>query len=177
MKTASAQPYDRTGEGSAVVYHQHPEDSLESMGMMNLLSLPTSSDFNLGFENDLNGWTTHGSVNISEYTSIQADNNNWEVWPKNSKMAVLVPLELSVTSDDAFSQVAAILQISDSSKTYFNSYFANPTTFAYIYKDVALTANQIYYVAWNYVATDYAPFNDASFFTLANTTNPMLQLP
>ncbi len=166
-ESVTAQPYDRASEVDVAIYHQQPQDALESMGMMSLFSLPTTSDFNLGFESDLSGWETHGVVSVSEYSSIQAGSNHWEVWPKNNKMAVMQPSGSAIP----FSTVASILNISSSSQSYFLSNFPNPTDFAYIYKDISLNAGQIYYVAWNYVATDYEPFNDASFFTLSNLNN------
>lgn len=90
-ESVTAQPYDRASEVDVAIYHQQPQDALESMGMMSLFSLPTTSDFNLGFESDLSGWETHGVVSVSEYSSIQAGSNHWEVWPKNNKMAVMQP--------------------------------------------------------------------------------------
>lgn len=41
-----------------------------------------------------------------------------------------------------------------------------PTDAAYLYKDVTLQANTPYTMAWNYIATDYVPFNDGSLLTL-----------
>jgi hypothetical protein len=43
-----------------------------------------------------------------------------------------------------------------------------PTDAAYIYKTVTLQANTAYTMAWNYVATDYVPFNDGSLLTLVD---------
>jgi len=162
-----AEGIDRSNMEQPVVIHQmSSEESMAEMSFFSILSL--TEDLNLGFENDLNGWTTNGSVSVSENTSIVADTNTWDVFPKNNKMAVLQPSGATT----AFSVIADTLRISTASRSYFLSNFPSPTNFAYIYKDISLTAGQIYYVAWNYVATDYEPYNDASFFTLTNTDNP-----
>lgn len=46
------------------------------------------------------------------------------------------------------------------------------TTAAWIYRDVAMTPGTTLKFAWNYVGTDYVPFNDGSIATLVNTADP-----
>lgn len=43
-----------------------------------------------------------------------------------------------------------------------------PTDAAYIYKTVTLQANTGYTMSWNYIATDYVPYNDGSLLTLVD---------
>jgi autotransporter-associated beta strand protein len=48
------------------------------------------------------------------------------------------------------------------------------TTAAWIYRDVAMTPGTSLKFGWNYVGTDYVPFNDGSIATLVNTTDPTI---
>ena len=45
----------------------------------------------------------------------------------------------------------------------------NITNSAFIYRTVNLTAGTTYQMAWNYIGTDYVPFNDGSITTLVGT--------
>jgi len=124
---------------------------------------------NLGFESDLDEWTVYEDATIhSESMTIAAGPNSWEIHPKDSKMAVMVP------SGDAgvFSSIADTLNLSSDTRAYFLELFPGPTNFAYIYRSIELGAAQEFYMYWNYVATDYDPYNDASFVSLVNTDNP-----
>ena len=42
----------------------------------------------------------------------------------------------------------------------------NPTNAAWITKDVTLDAGKVYTMSWNYIGTDYVPFNDGSITSL-----------
>jgi hypothetical protein len=45
------------------------------------------------------------------------------------------------------------------------------TNCAYVYRGYTLQAGQTISMAWNYVSTDYAPYNDASLATFVNLDN------
>lgn len=49
--------------------------------------------------------------------------------------------------------------------------FPHITNSSYIYKDITLAAGDEFTMAWNYVAIDYTPFNDASIVTMVNQTD------
>ncbi len=124
---------------------------------------------NLGFESDLSEWVTYQDVTVNSGSkTIAAGSNSWEIHPKNSKMAVMAPSG----NAGVFSSVADTLDLSTDTRAYFLGLFPQPTDFAYIYRTIELEAAQEFYMYWNYVATDYAPFNDASFVSLVNTDNP-----
>jgi hypothetical protein len=48
----------------------------------------------------------------------------------------------------------------------------NPTTASWASKTVTLTAGQTFTLAWQYISTDYVPFNDGSIATLVKVDNP-----
>jgi hypothetical protein len=55
----------------------------------------------------------------------------------------------------------------------------NPTDAAWITRDVQLTAGVIYTMSWNYVGTDYVPFNDGSITSLVPVSiqsNPTIKV-
>jgi hypothetical protein len=46
-----------------------------------------------------------------------------------------------------------------------------PTTGSYMKREVTLQAGQTYTMAWQYLSTDYTPFNDGSIMTLVHSTD------
>jgi len=91
----------------------------------------------------------------------------WTVIPSDTHMIVLQP-----TANYSINDIAALLNMSADSKAYINTTFSNRTTnYSVSYQDVVLTAGQTITMAWNYTATDYAPFNDGSFISFVNTSN------
>ena len=55
----------------------------------------------------------------------------------------------------------------------------NPTDAAWITRDVQLTAGIVYTMSWNYVGTDYVPFNDGSITSLVPVSiqsNPTIKV-
>ncbi len=135
-----------------------------------LLLLPLAAQANFGFESDLTNWTTYETVTIDTGGDYFTDSPSfvWTVNPHETKMAVLIPSGAS----GAFTSVADALGLSTASRTYLTTQFPNTTNFAYIQRDVVLTAGQEFTMAWNYVSTDYVPFNDGSFVSLVNLTDP-----
>jgi hypothetical protein len=128
-------------------------------------SVPSLDATNSGFEDDLAEWTTYGAISIEkDKMNIEAGSNKWEIQPKGQKMAVLYPSG----SSGVFDSVATTLGLSQDSKDYIKGIFPGPTDFGYIYRDLELEAGDEFIMGWNYIATDYEPYNDASFVSLVN---------
>lgn len=143
-----------------------------------MLSTSSSLINNPGFEDDLNGWTTLGTVNalgggnyhIGGSFSYEGKSytiwNDWTINPYQNKMAVLTP-----SGNNNYTSVFNTLNLSTESQNYITGQFTNIRNFAYVYQDIELSANEEFTMAWNYIATDYIPFNDASFVSLVNLDN------
>ncbi|WP_374240632.1 VCBS domain-containing protein [Zoogloea sp.] len=121
---------------------------------------------NAGFESDFSGWVSSDAV-IGTGAVYSAGSNQWTVNPYGSKMAVVQPAGPS----GELSGVYGALQVGSAAQTYLNSRFSNPTNFGYVYTDVTLAAGETFDMAWNYVATDYSPYNDASWVSVVNRSN------
>ncbi|MDD3328153.1 MAG: tandem-95 repeat protein, partial [Zoogloea sp.] len=121
---------------------------------------------NAGFESDFSGWVTSDAV-IGTGAVYSAGSNQWTVNPYGAKMAVVQP----AGGSGELSGVYSALQVGSAAQTYLNTRFSNPTNFGYVYTDVTLAAGETFDMAWNYVATDYSPFNDASWVSVVNRSN------
>lgn len=122
---------------------------------------------NFGFENEFTNWTINDAT-IGTGGTYTSGSNIWTVTPSGTKMAVLTPAGSSEKSS-----VYAALEIGSTAQTYLDTQFPNPTNYSYVYTDLTLAANQKISMAWNQVATDYAPFNDASWVSFVNQTNTL----
>lgn len=142
-------------------------------------ALAVDTDYNLGFESDMIGWTQHGGVTVETEMQIYEENADvpftWTIKPHGTKMAVLYPSGDIVTPVE----LQATMGLSTSSLDYINSIFSSSgtsgkdiTNMAYIYRDITLIAGQQISISWNYVATDYSPWNDGSLLCAANTIEP-----
>ncbi|WP_156485430.1 hypothetical protein, partial [Niallia circulans] len=135
----------------------------------------TSPLTNGGFEDGSTGWTKYGTVDVGAggpyITGGSRPNDptyNWTIDPYQSKMAVLIPSG----SQGVYNSVINELKLSTDNSNYIKGLFPNTTNFSYIYQDVELKANEELTMAWNYLAIDYEPFNDASFTSFVNINNP-----
>lgn len=137
---------------------------LDLIGIENLLAAPS----NASFENNLTGWTT-SDTSVGTGGLYPTDGTDWTVNPYGTKMAVLTPAGGSGERDGTYSA----LQVGSAAQTYMNGLFSSkvPTNFAYVYTDVVLTAGESFNMAWNYVSTDYEPWNDGSWVSFVNTSN------
>ena len=71
-----------------------------------------------------------------------------------------------------FSSAASALGFTSQSRTQVASLLGdNPTNAAWLYQDISLNAGDAFSMAWQYVSTDYDPFNDASLTSLINTSD------
>ncbi|GEM_PF-5968853 len=133
-----------------------------------------ADSLNFDFEDDLNQWTTYGDVTAVGSQTIPTSQNTWLVEPDTAKMAQLVPNGVSDPNP-----MYAALKLSSDSISYIaqtfpsqgNSAVCGITNYAYVYRDLDLQAGQTIKVAWNYVSTDYVPYNDGSLATFANLDN------
>lgn len=117
-----------------------------------------------------------GSPSSPYYASAVAA-GSWTFSPKSATKAVL----LQPKSEQTFSQAASALNLSAGSVTEINNTLTtqaqasgngqgNPTDAAWITREVELTADTVYAMAWNYVGTDYVPYNDGSITSLVPIT-------
>jgi hypothetical protein len=101
---------------------------------------------------------------------------SWTVTPPvGTYMASLQPTNGTVTSGaniNTFDAMAASLGLSASSKTELAAAISASggpaTNAAWIKQDITLTNGQTFHMAWQYVSTDYVPFNDGSMTSLVN---------
>lgn len=101
---------------------------------------------------------------------------SWTVTPPvGTYMASLQPTNGTVTSGaniNTFDAMAASLGLSATSKTELAAAISASggpaTNAAWIKQDITLTNGQTFHMAWQYVSTDYVPFNDGSMTSLVN---------
>jgi hypothetical protein len=134
---------------------------------------------NTGFESgNLSGWTASGSdVGIS--TGVKNANYGgatWTVNPYGTYMGRLYPSG-SVTFDSTTASLGLSSTDNAAVKSYLTQQANNggggnptPTNSAWIKRTVTLEAGTTYKYAWNYLSTDYAPYNDGSMITLVHST-------
>ena len=138
---------------------------------------------NIGFETGtLSGWTysTTGTQGSSSYsgagvgaavvtgmTDFKANNGShtWTVTPFGNNMASLQ----AGGGSDSFATGAAALGLNAASQSLVaNTMAGSPTNASWLYQDLTLAAGDYFSMAWQYVSTDYEPYNDASLTSLIN---------
>ena len=130
---------------------------------------------NFGFESgNLTGWTSSGGeVSVVGTTNVSpGGGKNWTINPYGTKMARIQP-----TGGIQFNAATASLGLSSAENTAIRNYLtslggnSNPTNAGWIKREVTLQVGTTYTFGWNYVSTDYTPFNDGSMMTLTHATN------
>jgi hypothetical protein len=130
---------------------------------------------NFGFETgNLSGWTSSGGeVSVVGSTTVSpGGGKTWVINPYGTKMAQIQP-----TGGIQFDTATASLGLSGAENTAIRNYLtslggnSNPTNAGWIKREVTLQAGATYTFGWNYVSTDYTPFNDGSMMTLTHATN------
>ena len=102
---------------------------------------------------------------------------SWTFSPKGGTYAVA----LQPKSEQTFDQATNALGLSATENSAIKAMLAqqaaaagfgngNPTDAAWITREVELTAGVIYTMSWNYMATDYVPYNDGSITSLVPVT-------
>ena len=102
---------------------------------------------------------------------------DWVLSPKGGTYAVA----LQPKGEQTFSQATAALGLSGTQASQITSSLSsqasasgfgggNPTDAAWITREVQLVADTTYAMSWNYIATDYIPYNDGSITSLVAVT-------
>lgn len=119
---------------------------------------------NADFEAGLSGWSTLGTVAAVGTTTVTTfDSTLWTVSPNLTTMAQLNP---SV----GISSIESALGISAGTLNGFNTNPNNGTLTdgAALYQTFSGNTGDTLGLAWDYVATDYIPFNDPAFAVIIN---------
>lgn len=134
-----------------------------------------ADSLNFDFEDDLNQWTTYGDVTTVGAETINTEDYEWLVEPNSNAMAQLVPSGSNGTAPAMYSALGlsqdSIDYIADVFASKYDSSVCGITNSSYIYRDLELEAGQTISMAWNYVSTDYVPWNDGSLATFVNLDN------
>lgn len=136
------------------------------------VSLITGSPGTVTFNSSArNAYGTPGSVYYQPAVSAAT----WQFRAYENQMLALQPrantnwstvgAELGLSSSQITS-LSTLLQQQAVASTYGSGSITN---LAYVYRTVNLTAGTTYRFAWNYIGTDYVPYNDGSITTLVPT--------
>lgn len=159
-----------------------------------LFAAATQAQTNYGFEsNNLSGWTASsiGSQSATSWSSngqgvsvvtgivnySPGGGNTWNVTPYGSYMAAVQAGSGAVTFDNMTTSLGLTATQNQAIKSMLvtQSQTAGgnptPTNAAWVRRDVILQAGTTYKFAWQYLSTDYTPFNDGSIITLVHKTD------
>ena len=132
--------------------------------------------FSYGSRNAMGSPTlSNGSENPYYAPAVTA--GNWSFSPNNATYAAL----LQPKGEQTFTQSTAALGLSGTQTSQITTMLSSqaqasgfgsgsPTDAAWITREVELTAGVTYTMSWNYMATDYVPFNDGSITSLVPVT-------
>ena len=132
--------------------------------------------FSYGSRNAMGSPTlSNGSENPYYAPAVTA--GNWTFSPNNATYSAL----LQPKGEQTFTQATAALGLSGTQTSQITNMLSSqaqasgfgsgsPTDAAWITREVELTAGVTYTMAWNYMATDYVPFNDGSITSLVPVT-------
>jgi hypothetical protein len=154
----------------------------------------STANSNMGFETStLQNWTANrtGTQNSSNWGSsgvgasvvtgitnfTPGDNKTWTVTPYGTYMASLQP----GPGDVSFDQMTIDLGLTSGEVTEIKNVIAaqaaaaggdpNPTDATWLRRTVSLKSGVTYTIAWQYISTDYVPFNDGSIMVLRHATD------
>ena len=148
-----------------------------------------------GFEgNSIDGWTVSGTLTatknswspngagvalttgVTNYSP--GGGKTWTISPYGSYMASIQPGTGSVSFDSAVASLGLSTTEGTAIKNYLIYQSQNggggsptPTNASWMKKSFALTAGTTYTMAWQYLSTDYTPWNDGSMVTVVNDSN------
>lgn len=149
---------------------------------------------NLGFESGTTSNWTISNGSGTEKTSGWSDNGEgvqttrgvsnyspgggktWTITPYGTWMMSIQAGGGSPTFDQASSDLGLTTQQVTDIKTFLQNQGGNssPTNASWAKRTVTLQAGKVYVVAWQYMSTDYVPFNDGSMMTLTGPSLPKL---
>ena len=146
--------------------------------LLALLFVCSSTFAQTGFESgNLTGWTTSSgdstaSQALTNYTA--GGGKTWTINPYGSWMGKLYPSG-SVQFDSATTSLGLTSSENTAIRQFMNANAGGgnptPTNASWMKRTMTLTAGTTYSFAWNYLSTDYTPFNDGSMITLVHSTN------
>lgn len=133
---------------------------------------------NIGFEaGNLSSWTSSGAdatISTGLINASYGGGLTWTIRPYGSYMAQLYP-----SGSTTFDSTTASLGLASVDNTAIKNFMAanagggdpTPTNASWIRRTVTLQAGTTYTFAWNYLSTDYTPYNDGSMITLVHSTD------
>lgn len=123
--------------------------------------------------------SSHGAMGTSgsTYYAPAVTPHTWVITPYGNNMAALQP-----SGSYSFAQMSSGLGLSSTSQSELTTMLhtqatasgfgsGTVTNTSWMSRDVSMTSGQSVTMAWNYVSTDYVPFNDGSIATMVNTTD------
>ena len=143
-----------------------------------LLLLCSNAFGQAGFETgNVNGWTTSGGDTTASQSVVNLCTGNskcWTINPYGSWMGQLYP-----SGSVQFNSATTSLGLTTAENTAIRQFMTTnagggdptPTNASWMKRTMTLTAGTTYSFAWNYLSTDYTPFNDGSMVTLVHSTN------
>jgi hypothetical protein len=149
-----------------------------------------------GFENNsIDGWTVSGTLGATKNTWGQSGvgvalttgvtnfspggGKTWNISPYGTHMA---SIQAGSAGTVSFDSAIGSLGLSGVENTAIKQYLTyqsqnggggnpTPTNASWMKKTFTLQAGVTYTMAWQYLSTDYTPYNDGSIMTLAHATN------
>ena len=153
---------------------------------------PNTNNPNLGFESGTtqnwiisngtgtaktSGWSSNGegvqtTTGITNYSP--GGGKTWTVTPYGTHMMAIQAGGASPNFDPAMTSLGLTSTEIQQIRSYLTSLGGNssPTNASWAKREVYLQAGITYTIAWQYLSTDYVPFNDGSAMTLTHVTDP-----
>lgn len=116
-----------------------------------------------------NGVGVNTTTGISNYSP--GGGKTWNVTPYGNYMMAIQAGSGSPNFDPAMTSLGLTSGDITSIRSYLTSLGGNssPTNASWARRNVTLQAGVTYTIAWQYMSTDYVPFNDGSIMTVVNT--------
>lgn len=153
------------GQGDSVA----PYNPVTTTGSVELYNSVTTTGavelFDNSFESGLsNATVAHGGV-IADGNQVINNSGGkiWTIGPDSNKM-----LALSPSGSANYGDIKDLFKFSDEGDSYLKGQFPKITNVAYLYADIDLEEDESYSMAYQYVSTDYVPFNDGSLVSFVN---------
>lgn len=188
-----------TPSSSDITSYTPPSTTVLAAGQSAPAPAPAYPVTNMDFAtNDLTGWTAGGGTGtqsstaydeigvgvsvVSGMTSYQANGSthSWTVNPPaGAKMVSIQANNMQTVGTNDYNTMVTQFGLSTQSKNEITAALSAtgnglPTNAAWIYQDITLTNGQTFHVAWQYISTDYEPFNDGSITVLVNRTGTVI---
>lgn len=164
------------------------------LSILLLLSAPAIAQTNYGFESgNLTGWTASNTatrsntgwggngVGVAVVTGVTnfspGGGKTWNVTPYGTHMASLQPGSGAPSFDAITSSLGLLAADNTAIRTMLQQQAQTgggnptPTNGSWLRRSVELQAGITYSIAWQYISSDYTPFNDGSLITLVHSTD------